>query len=174
MKLSDSDIFVFDQRPEPENFQIAKPERFSHANHSKCSFLNFQQISLIFFAGGFFGPDFSKFRVSSGSNVRVTCKSFSRIRWVARRGVAAIFGMEVSMPVPGWHHLVQIFGVKSAHQPYLMVAMPMFPNFNFLVWRQMFLQALLLPALSQRLADAKRHGKGMQAKRVERANESQY
>ena len=59
------------------------------------------------------------------------------------------------MPVPGWHHLVQIFGINADHQPSLIVAMPMFPIFNFLVWRQMFLQAQLFF-----FADAKRHGKG--------------
>ena len=52
--------------------------------------------------------------------------------------------------------------------------MPMFPIFNFLVWRQMFLQALLLPGPRSFFADARRHGKGMQSQACRKANESKY
>ena len=151
-------------------FRLPNLKNFSHSNHCKCSFENLGQISDLY--SGIFRAEF---RASPESNFRVTCKKNSGIRRAVGRAVATFFGMEVSMPVPGWHHLVQIFGVNADHRPSLTIAMPMFP--------------VLLPGLeadvSSRsaaawpnskvvLADARTHVKGCKAKCVERANESKY
>ena len=60
LSLSDSEIFLFDQRPEPENFQITKSEKFRRSNHCKCSFESFGQIS-DFWGGIFSGLIFRNF-----------------------------------------------------------------------------------------------------------------
>ena len=92
LKFSDSDIFVFDQWPEPELFKLPNLKNFSHSNHSKCSFQNFGEISD--FLLEFFGPNFSGFRANPGSDFRVTSKCFSGIRRAVGRTVVAFFGME--------------------------------------------------------------------------------
>ena len=86
-------------------------------------------------------------RLSGHSRIqfRAKCKSFPSIRRAVRRAVAAFLGMGVSMPVPGWRHPLQILESMPIISHDLIGAMPMFSMFYFLVWRQIFLQALLLP-----------------------------
>ena len=61
LNLNDSEIFVFDQRPEHEHFQITKPEKFlGIQNTVKCSFENFGEIS-DFFSGIFRAKFFEYF-----------------------------------------------------------------------------------------------------------------
>ena len=57
------------------------------------------------------------FQISGQSWIQfsVTSTSFSGIRRAVGRAVAAFFGMEVSMHVPGWHHFVQVYGVNADH-----------------------------------------------------------
>ena len=74
----------------------------------------------------FFGAEFFKISGQSWIHFSGHVRRFSGIRRAVRGAVATFFSMEVSMPVPVWHHLVQIIGVNADHQAYLIVAMPMF------------------------------------------------
>ena len=155
-------------------FRFPNQKNFSHSNHSTCSFENFGQISDFF--SRIFRAEFFKISGQSWIHFSGHVRRFSGIRRAVRGAVATFFSMEVSMPVPVWHHLVQKIVVNADHQAYLIVANACVSNFDFLVWRQMFLQALLLPSPIQRsfLQTQEDIVKGCKAKCVERANESKY